>query len=147
MRFDAGEFVFREGDEARWFYLLRTGQVVIETYTPTRGPVPFGSVAEGGILGWSWLVPPHRCHFDARATELTRLVAFDGSCLRQKFEADSSLGYEVLKRFVAVITERLEWTRVQLLDLYKNHGQERVGLRKSRIGSGARPAKGPEEKG
>jgi CRP/FNR family cyclic AMP-dependent transcriptional regulator len=45
---------------------------------------------------------------------------FDGKCLRKKCEDDHDLGYEIFKRFLAVITERLESTRLQLLDLYGN---------------------------
>jgi hypothetical protein len=39
-------------------------------------------------------------------------------CLRGKCDEDSVLGYELLKRFVPVIVERLQATRVRLLDVY-----------------------------
>ena len=74
----------------------------------------------GEILGWSWLVPPYRWHFDARAVELTRAIALDGKCLREKCEEDHDLGYEVMRRFVVIIAQRLEETRLQLLDVYGN---------------------------
>ena len=47
-----------------------------------------------------------------------RTVSFDGSCLRGKCEQDHELGYELLTRFVAVIVERLQATRLRLLDVY-----------------------------
>jgi CRP/FNR family cyclic AMP-dependent transcriptional regulator len=65
-------------------------------------------------------VPPYRWHFDARAVELTRAIALDGECLRGKCEEDHDLGYEIMKRFALVIAERLEATRLQLLDVYGN---------------------------
>jgi hypothetical protein len=70
------------------------------------------------MLGWSWLFPPYRWRFQARTRKTTRALAFDGKSLRAKCEEDHDLGYELLKRFSRVLTERLEATRVQLLDVY-----------------------------
>jgi len=117
--FEAGRFIFREGDEADKFYIIRRGRVALELYAPDRGPIAIQTIGEGEVLGWSWLFPPYRWHFDARAMELTRAIALDGKCLRTKCEEDHSLGYELLKRFSHIIMERLQATRVQLLDLYR----------------------------
>ncbi len=119
--FKAGEFVFREGEPADSFYFIRHGRVLVETHIPQKGPIVIRSRSDGEIFGWSWLVPPFRWHFDARAVELTRAVALDGKCLREKCEADHGLGYEVMKRFAVVIAERLEATRLQLMDIYGNN--------------------------
>jgi hypothetical protein len=75
----------------------------------------------GDVLGWSWLFPPYRWHFSVKALELMRAIAFDGACLRMKAEADHDLGYELLKRFAQTIIERLQVTRLQLLDVYSVH--------------------------
>jgi len=118
--FKAGDFIFREGEPADSFYFIRHGRVLIESYIPQKGPIIIRSREEGEILGWSWLVPPYRWHFDARAVELTRAIALDGKCLREKCREDHDLGYEVMKRFVLIISERLEATRLQLMDIYGN---------------------------
>jgi len=118
--FKSGEFIFREGEEANAFYFIRHGRVLIETHVPQKGPIMIRSREAGEILGWSWLVPPYRWHFDARAVELTRAIALDGKCLREKCKEDHSLGYEIMRRFVLVIAERLEATRLQLMDIYGN---------------------------
>ena len=85
---------------------------------PHRGLITVQTVREGDVLGWSWLFPPYRWHFGARTLQTTRALAFDGKCLRGKCENDHDLGYELFRRFSQVITERLEATRLQLLDLY-----------------------------
>jgi len=69
-------------------------------------------------VGWSWLIPPYRWHSDARVIEPTRAIALDGKCLRAKCEADHGLGYELMKRFSHIMEQRLQATRMQLLDLY-----------------------------
>jgi CRP-like cAMP-binding protein len=121
VRFNAGEFIFREGEEANRFYFIRHGRVALEIFVPERGAITIQTLGEGDVLGWSWLFPPYRWHFDARALELTRAIALDGKCLRQKCEENHDLGYELMKRFAHVIEERLQATRIQLLDIYGVH--------------------------
>jgi CRP/FNR family cyclic AMP-dependent transcriptional regulator len=118
VRFDADQYVFREGEPADHFYLIRHGKVALETLVPERGPLVIQTIAEGDVLGWSWLFPPYRWYFDARAVELTRAVALDGACLRRKSEEDYRLGCELMQRFARVVVERLQATRLQLLDVY-----------------------------
>jgi CRP/FNR family transcriptional regulator, cyclic AMP receptor protein len=120
-RFEQNQYVFREGDAADQFYFIREGLVSIELTVPQKGPATVQTVGEGDVLGWSWLTPPFRWHFDARALHQTHALAFDGKCLRAKCEEDHDLGYEILKRFANVVTERLDATRLQLLDLYGVH--------------------------
>ena len=116
--FDEGQMLFREGEPADEFYLIRTGQVTIEVHVPGRGPAIWETVGEGDVLGWSWLFPPYRWHFDARALQPTRALAFDGKCLRGKCDQDHDLGYELMKLCAAVMVQRLQAARLQLLDLY-----------------------------
>ena len=50
------------------------------------------------------------------------VVAFDAACLRGKADEDPVLGYELMRRFIPVIVERLQATRVRLLDVYGHVG-------------------------
>lgn len=120
VRFDPGQFLFHEGEEADRFYVIRQGKVRVEMFAPGRGPITIQTVDDGDILGWSWLLAPYQWHFDAQAVELTRAIALDGECLRTKCERDHDLGYEMLKRFAHIMEQRLDATRLQLLDLYGN---------------------------
>jgi len=118
IRFRPEEMLFRDGDEANTFFLLRHGTVALETYIPSRGSVTIETIDAGEVVGWSWLFPPYRWHFDARALSLVRATVFDGACLRGKCEADPRLGYQLMSRFAQVAIERLQWTRLRLLDVY-----------------------------
>jgi CRP-like cAMP-binding protein len=118
MRFAAGDYLFHEGADASAFYLIRHGRVSLEIKAPGRQPMQFMTVSEGDIVGISWLVPPYRWSYDAKAMELVRAISLDANCLRDKCEADNHLGYELMKRFVPALSERLHNTRLQLLDLY-----------------------------
>jgi len=116
--FKAGEYLLREGDPADRFFLLREGKVALEIAAPARAPVVLTTLKEGQIVGVSWLTAPYRAEFDARAMEPVRAIAIDAKCLRGKCEADHHLGYEMMKRFLPLVVERLHATRMQILDVY-----------------------------
>ena len=120
-RFNAGQFVFHEGDAANEFYLIRHGKIALEIVAPGRQPIVFETLQDGDIVGASWLVPPYRWMFDARAVDLTRAIGLDAACLRGKCEADHHLGYEMMKRFLPILVGRLHATRLQILDAYHKH--------------------------
>ena len=119
--FQAGQYLFHEGEPADWFYLLRHGRVALQIAAPGRGALTFQTVGEGEIVGVSWLVPPYRWSNDAKAIELTRAIAMDAACLRRKCESDHDLGYEMMKRFMPVLIQRLQAARLQILDVYGVH--------------------------
>jgi CRP/FNR family transcriptional regulator, cyclic AMP receptor protein len=122
LRFESGQYLGREGDPADEFFLIRQGKVALEILPPGRAAIVFATQGEGDMVGVSWLVPPYRWRFDARAVELTRVIGINGKCLRDKCEADDHLGYEMLKRILPVIVQRLAETRLQILDVYGTRG-------------------------
>ncbi len=117
-RFDAGEYLLKEGSPADEFFLIRHGRVALQISAPGREPVTVTTLNAGDIVGASWLAPPYRWTFDARALELTRAIGMDAACLRGKCEQDHHLGYDMMKRFVPILISRLQATRLQVLDVY-----------------------------
>jgi CRP-like cAMP-binding protein len=116
--FAAGQAIFYEGEVAQHFYIITHGKVALQVYGPGRGPITIETIDDGDILGWSWLFPPYRWHFDAQALTTTQAIAFNAMCLRGKCEGDHSLGYKLVKVFSHLIMERLQATRLRLLDVY-----------------------------
>ena len=121
VQFPERHYIFREGDPANEFYVIRGGLVSVELPIPTRGATTVQTVDKGEVLGWSWVSPPYRWHFDARTLRRTHALVLDANWLRAKCEEDHGLGYEMLKRFVDLITTRLDATRQQLEDVYAIH--------------------------
>jgi CRP/FNR family cyclic AMP-dependent transcriptional regulator len=118
VHFDAGETIFRQGDAADTFFVVRHGTVAVGNFVPPRGDLVIETLEAGDLLGWSWLFPPYRSHFVARALTTVRATQFDGTCLRDKCAADPAFGYDLMSRFAQVLIERLQWTRLRLLDIY-----------------------------
>ena len=127
VRFDTGTYIFNEGEEASQFYLIRQGKVALEIYAAQHGPLAIETIEAGEVLGWSWLFPPYRWHFNARAIEPIRTIMLDGVCLREKGETDHDLGYELMKRVAHILIQRLQATRLQLLDIYNVNPGSRGG--------------------
>ena len=69
--FAPGEFLFREGQPANQFFVIRRGRVALQVHGPSAGTVVVDTADAGDVLGWSWLVPPYVWLFDARAAERT----------------------------------------------------------------------------
>jgi CRP-like cAMP-binding protein len=113
--------IYKEGDEANQALLIQEGRVAIEIFAAQRGPLIIETLRFGDVIGWSFLFPPYRRRFDARAIEPTTAIALDGKSLRKKGEEDPRFGCELLKRFSAIAVERLQATRLQLLDVYGKH--------------------------
>jgi CRP-like cAMP-binding protein len=118
VHFAEGEFLFEEGHEANQFWVIRRGRVAMQLESPGRGAIVTDTMDEGEVVGWSWLVPPYRFFADGRAVTPVSATALDGACLRGKCEADPELGYQLLKRVTSVMYQRLQSTRIRLLDLY-----------------------------
>ena len=117
VRFEAGDFIGRQGEPADRFWVIREGRVALQIHSPERGDLAVRTVGVDEVVGWSWLVPPYQWHFDARAVTPARAIEFDARCLAGKFRNDYEFGFELFRRFSQVIAERLEATGLQLLEL------------------------------
>ena len=114
--------MFHQGDPANNFYLIRSGTVSVEIPAITGPTLQIQSLGPDKILGWSWLIAPFRWNFQARVTEDAEIFAFDGAALRDRCEEDPRLGYELLKRFAGLMSERLESARRKMIDEWNPPG-------------------------
>jgi CRP/FNR family transcriptional regulator, cyclic AMP receptor protein len=117
--FHSGNRIFYEGSPADRFWLIKSGRVNLDTHIADRGEVVIETLGPGAVLGWSWLFPPYRWHFGAVAVETTMSIELDGPAVRSLCERDPALGYELSIRFMRVMLDRLQATRLRLLDLYR----------------------------
>jgi CRP-like cAMP-binding protein len=116
--FHPGARIFSEGGKADRFWLIRDGQVALDLPVPGHGDVPIEELGPGAVLGWSWLFPPYRWHLGATALSQTLTVAFDAAGVRRLCAEDPRIGSELYRRFIEVVVDRLQATRIRLVDLY-----------------------------
>jgi CRP-like cAMP-binding protein len=110
--------IFEHDRHADHFYVVQSGQVAIEIPSLGGEPLRIQTLGPGSVLGWSWLLPPYRWMFDARAVLATEVVAIDGLRLREMCERDPGFGYQILKRFAALMAERLNAARLTAIRHY-----------------------------
>lgn len=121
-RVEQNEVLFHHGEPADRFYLLRSGRISVEIPAIMGPSLEIQRLGAGQILGWSWLIPPYRWSFQARAEEPTELLEFDGKAILSRCEQDPKLGYELLKRFSALMSERLDAARRKMMDEWNPPG-------------------------
>ena len=117
-----GDVLFQAGKPANKFYLLRSGEVSVQVPALVGPALELQVLGDNQLLGWSWLIPPYRWNFMARAVEDTDLLEFDGSAILERCEKDPKFGYELFKRFTALMSQRLEAARQKMMDQFNPPG-------------------------
>ena len=117
VRFERDQILFREGDECSEFYLIVTGLIALEIAAPGH-TFRVQTLFAGDELGWSALLMGRGKHFQARTLERVDALAFEGSELLAACRQDALFGFMLMQRLLAVVAERLQATRLQLLDMY-----------------------------
>jgi CRP-like cAMP-binding protein len=111
-----GQVLARQGERAHAFFLIQSGHVALDSTVPGGDGLLIQQVGPGGVVGWSWLVAPHKWNFSCRAVDTVEGISFDSEWLRHLCEQDPGLGYHLLKQLVAVIAQRLASTRRLLVE-------------------------------
>jgi CRP/FNR family transcriptional regulator, cyclic AMP receptor protein len=123
VKFGVDQPIFHAGVDADHFYLICTGRVALETFVPGKGAITLETISAGEALGWSWLFPPYRWHFSALSVDITEAVAFGAHGLRKYAEENHDFGYELITRIGQVVLQRLQATRLQLVEFYAIPGE------------------------
>jgi CRP/FNR family cyclic AMP-dependent transcriptional regulator len=117
--FHVGARIFEEGDRADRFWLIQRGGVRLYLHVPGKGDVAVETLGPQAVLGWSWLFHPYRWTFTAAAVESTHVIEFSAARVRELCDTEPEFGYELIRRFMKVIADRLRHTRRRLVDLYE----------------------------
>ena len=117
-----GQILFRQDEKADKFYIVRNGRISIEIPAIMGPTLELQSLGNDQILGWSWLISPYKWSFQAEAEEDTELLMFDGAAILAHCEQDSRFGYELLKKFAALMSIRLDAARKRMMQEWNPAG-------------------------
>ncbi|MFZ0170805.1 MAG: cyclic nucleotide-binding domain-containing protein [Acidimicrobiales bacterium] len=120
--FEAGATLCTEGTPARSFFALRAGRVNVGVHVPSKGLVVLETLQTGDIMGWSWVLPPYRWHFDAVAVEHVRAIELHADCILPYLGEEPAAGFRLMTAVATIMEERLESARLRLLDLFGHDG-------------------------
>jgi CRP-like cAMP-binding protein len=121
-RLAAGDVLFRFGERANRFYLVQSGHVAVEIAAIAGPALELQDLGPGAVLGWSWLIAPHQWSFQARAKTAGEILEFDGDAVLARCEEDTRFGYQLLKRFSALMSERLNSARQRMMETWNPAG-------------------------
>ncbi len=106
----AGSFLFNQGDQADYLFLVLEGEVIIR-YKPEDGPAIIVSrVRAEGIVGWSSALGSPDYSSSAVCTTDCLMLRVRGVDLRALCENYPETGAMILERLAVVIAERLRNT-------------------------------------
>jgi CRP-like cAMP-binding protein len=115
--YEAGTRIFAEGEVAKDIYVVHEGRVAVMIGIGQGKQTIVDTVSRGGTLAWSALVEPHILTSTAKSVDKSTLVAIPGEDLDHICESNCRLCYTIMAKIAAVISRRLQNTRLQLLSL------------------------------
>ena len=118
--FPARHRIFADGGYADKFWLIQSGCVALDVLVPGEGPAVIGRVGIGGLVGWSWLLPPYQWAFGAVCVTEVRAFQFNAQAVRDVCAADPALKDELTRRLFQVVAGRLTDTSARLTT--RSHG-------------------------
>jgi CRP/FNR family cyclic AMP-dependent transcriptional regulator len=100
-----GNFLFRQGDAARHFYILREGRIRLSV--GPHGLLAYVISAPGDIIGWSSLVENEAYTASAECLVPVKVLKIDQNQLDQILHQDPASGMAFFQRLAALIGRRL----------------------------------------
>lgn len=117
-----GQVLFQQGERAEKFYIVLNGQISVQIPALMGPTLEIQALNKDQVLGWSWLISPYQWLFQAKAEENSEVLEFDGAHILARCEEDPEFGYELLKRFAALMSERLDSSRQKMMDEWNPSG-------------------------
>ena len=117
-----GQILFRQGEHADKFYVVRSGRISIQMPAIMGPTLEIQAVDEGQVLGWSWLISPYKWNFQTKAEEDSELLQFDGAAILARCEQEPKFGYELLKKFAALMSDGLNAARQKMMEEWNPAG-------------------------
>jgi len=110
VKFAPEQVIFREGDECKEFYLIVSGRVALEMVVGGK-VLPIQTLSDGDEFGISALIMRSGTHFQVRALQPV-------DALLEACRQDPDFAVSMMRQMLLVVSERLDATRLQLMDTY-----------------------------
>ncbi|MGD9044240.1 MAG: cyclic nucleotide-binding domain-containing protein [Desulfobacterales bacterium] len=121
LKFEKDEILFREGEPADRFYMLRSGNVLLEQRISDKVTACVGSVKPGFSFGWSAMVDNGVYTTEAVCIEPSEIYSFKRDKINSLFEQDPKMGYLMYQRLLEIIKKRLDYRTGQFRQAIEDH--------------------------
>lgn len=111
-----GQILFLQGEHADKFYMIRNGRISLQMPAIMGPALEIQTLGKDQVLGWSWLISPYQWNFQTKAEEDSELLQFDGTAILARCEQEPKFGYELLKKFAALMSIGLNAARQKMMN-------------------------------
>lgn len=125
VEFPAGKVLYREGQTLSNIYLILSGNVSIEICAAGIGCRRIMTVDAGDLLGISPAVGQARSTGTIRTLAPTKAIELNAGQVLTLCEHNPRFGYEFMRQVAVATLQRLNATRLQLLDVFG--GEQKAG--------------------
>ena len=119
--FGERDVIFRQGEDAELFYMLKEGKVLLEVDASESISISLGAMKTGFSFGWSALFPGSTYTATAVCVEPTEVIAIPGKDLVRLMDEDHDNGYGIMWKIVAILRRRLGRRTGQFLRAIEQH--------------------------
>ncbi len=120
LKFEDQETVFRQGDIANRFYMVKRGKVLLEQRIAEKVTVSVGSIKPGFAFGWSTMIEEGYYTTDAVCAEPCEIFSMRGNKLRALCEKDPYMGYLLSLRLLVILKKRYDHRTEQFIKVIKH---------------------------
>jgi len=106
LRFEEGEIIFRRGDPAEMFFMLKRGKILLEQRISEKVTISMGTVKPGFSFGWSAMLEDEKFSLDTVCGEPCEVLRIRSRTLLDMIENDHSMGYLFMRRMLHRDTDR-----------------------------------------
>jgi CRP-like cAMP-binding protein len=121
LTFNEKEFIFRQGDIADRFYMVKRGKVLLEQTMTEKITVSVGSIKPGFAFGWSTMIEEGNYTTNAVCAEPCDILSIRGEKLRDLCARDSETGFLLSQRLLVILKKRYDYRTEQFIKVIKHH--------------------------
>ena len=119
--FEDQEIIFRQGDIADRFYLVKRGKVLLEQRLAEKITVSVGSIKPGFAFGWSTMIEDGYYTTDAVCAEPCEIYSMKGDKIRALCDKDPYMGYLLTRRLLVILKKRYDHRTDQFIKVLKHN--------------------------
>ncbi len=119
--YDEHEMIFKQGETADRFFLLKKGKILLEQRITKTLTVSLSAIKPGFSFGWSAMLDKGVYSTDALCAEPCTVYSFRESKIKKAMENDHSLGFIISRRLLYVLKKRYDARTEQFVKTIKLH--------------------------
>jgi CRP-like cAMP-binding protein len=121
LKFDNGEVIFKANDPAERFYMVKSGNVLLEQRISDQVTAFVGSINPGFSFGWSAMIQDSVYTVDAVCLEPSEIYSFKRKKINKLFAQDPEMGFRMYQRIMVIMKKRLDYRTQQFRQAIENH--------------------------